>query len=118
MIELIGLNGATVLVAPKTIYRVRATFPWEGRDATKVDYTGGYLYTVEPIADLLARLAAHIKMMQLTGRSGAAVHLNTASITQVREASPLNGPGTEILVGGRHQHVAESVGDVRALLET
>ena len=116
MIRLTGLNGATILVAPKSIFRIRATTPAEAGDATKVEYGGGYVFTLERIADLLARLAADVRMLMFTSRSGAPVYLNAAAITRVREALPLNGPGTEIVVGGQYQHVVEDVAAVEAML--
>jgi uncharacterized protein YlzI (FlbEa/FlbD family) len=116
MIELIGLNGANILVAPKTIFRIRQTSDSSGNVATKVDYTSGYIFTLEPIRDLLARLRGEIKLINLTTRSGTTVHLNVASIARIREALPINAPGTEIVVGGQYQHVSESVEAVKALL--
>jgi uncharacterized protein YlzI (FlbEa/FlbD family) len=116
MIELTGLNGATILVAPKSIYRVRGTVPSEGADATKVEYSGAYLYTHEPIDVLIARLSALVSIIKLTSRSGLPIWLNAGAITQVREALALNGSGTEITIAGHYQHVVESVDAVRALL--
>lgn len=116
MFELTGLNGAKMLVSAKSIFRIRATTPSEGSDAAKVEYSGGYIYTLEPIAHLLARLSTMSKIIELTTRSGVPVHLNTAAITRVREALEINGPGTELVVGGQYQHVTETVEQVMALL--
>lgn len=116
MIELTGLNGSKILVAAKSIFRIRPTTPSEGEDATKVEYGGGYIFTLEPIDHLLARLVAEIKLIALSTRSGTKVHLNAASVTRVREALPINGPGTEIVVAGQYQHVTETVNQVMSLL--
>lgn len=58
-----------------------------------------------------------IKLVAFTTRSGAIVHLNAASVTRVREALLINGPGTEIVVAGQYQKVTETVDQVMALLE-
>ena len=116
MIDLTGLNGATILVAPGSIYRLRPTTPSEGRDATRVDYLGGYVLTLEPAAALLGRLTGEVRLIALTTRNGTPVWLNAAAITRVREALPINGPGSEIVVGGAYQHVVETVAAVQALL--
>ena len=117
MISLTGLNGATILVAPKTIFRVRPAVPSEGAETTKVEYAGGYLFTLEPLADLITRLAdAGIRLIALTTRSGTIVMLNPGSISRVRDSLPINGPGTEIVVSGLYQHVVETVAEVEALL--
>lgn len=115
MIELIGLNGAKIMVAAKSIFRVRATTPSEGARASKVEYGGGYVFTLEPIADLLARLT-QVRMVKLTTRSAEPVYLNAGTITRIREALPINGPGTEVVVGGHYQHVVETPEEVMALL--
>jgi hypothetical protein len=116
MIELTGLNGDKILVAAKNIFRIRATTPSEGSPATKVEYGGGYVFTLEAIDHLLARLNGEIRIVTLTTRSTAAVYLNVGAITRVREALPINGPGTEIMVGNQYQHVTETVAEVMALI--
>lgn len=117
MITLTGLNGATILVGPKTIFRLRRAIAVEAPESTKVEYSGGYIYTLEPIDDLVARLSSvGTNLITLTTRSGSAVLLNPAAISRVRDALPINGPGTEIVVGGQYQHVTESVGEVEALI--
>lgn len=115
MIELTGLNGAKIMVAAKNIFRIRATTPSEGDRASKVEYGGGYVFTLEPIANLLARLS-QVRMINLTTRSKSPVYLNAGAVTRIREALPINGPGTEIVVGGHYQHVLETPAEVAALL--
>lgn len=113
MLSLTGLNGEAILVAAKTIFRIRPATPSQAGGAAKVEYSGGYIYTREVLADLLARItAAGVPIAKLTTRSGVPVHLNTAAITRVREALPINAPGTEIVVAGQYQHVTESVAEV------
>ena len=56
-------------------------------------------------------------MIKLTSRSGVPVYLNAAAITRVREALPLNGPGTDVVVGGQYQHVVEDLPTVEAMLD-
>lgn len=115
MISLTGLNGEAILVAAHTVYRIRPATPSEADGAVKAEYSGGYIYTREALDGLLGRIAAAgVRMVRLTSRSSVAVHLNIAAITRVREALPINGPGTEIVVAGQYQHVTESVAEVRA----
>lgn len=116
MIELTGLNGEKILVAARTIFRIRPNSNSSGVIETKVDYSSGYIFTLEPLADLIDRLAGEINLVKLTTRSGTTVYLNIASITRVREALQINAPGTEILVGGQYQHVIETVEQVKSLL--
>lgn len=114
MLELTGLNQQKILVVGKSVFRL--TPPRDGDRVTKVEYGGGYLYTDEPLAALLQRLAAEIRIIQLTTRSNTRVYLNAGAISRVREALPLNGSGTEIVVGGQYQHVTESVDQVSQLI--
>ena len=116
MLTLTGLNGESILVAAASVFRVRATTPFEAADAIKVEYGGGYLLTLELMADLLARLAPEVRLIALTSRSGTKVHLAAAAISRVRDALAINGPGTEIVVAGHYQHVVETVAEVTALL--
>ncbi len=116
MIRLTGLDGSTILVAKGAIFRLRATVPSEGAPAVKVEYSGGYVLTLEPLAALLGRLHADAKLIRLTTRSGSAVYLEAGAISRVREALAINGPGTEIVVGGHYQHVVESVAVVEAAM--
>lgn len=116
MIELTGLNGAKILFSARTIFRIRPSSNSSGVIETKVDYSSGYIFTLEPLADLIDRLAGEIKLIKLTTRSGTTVYLNATSITRVREALQINAPGTEILVGGQYQHVIETVEQVKSLL--
>ncbi len=116
MIQLTGLDGSTILVAKGAIFRLRATLPSEAPAAVKIEYGGGYILTSEPLAALLARLQPDAKLIRLTTRSGAAVYLDAGAISRVREALPINGPGTEITVGGHFQQVIEPVAVVQAAL--
>ena len=88
----------------------------EDPPATKVDYGAGYLFTHESLADLMARIGTADRFVRLTTRGGAPVYLNAAAITSVRQALPMNGPGTEIVVAGQYQHVMESVAEVQRLI--
>lgn len=117
MISLTGLNGDAILVAATTLFRILPATPSEPGGTVKAEYSGGYIYTREALDPLLDRIAAAgVTIVKLTTRSGVAVHLNVAAITRVREALPINGPGTEIVVAGQYQHVTESVAEVRALI--
>lgn len=116
LIKLTGLDGSTVLVAKGAIFRLRATVPSEGAAAVKVEYTGGYVLTLEPLVSLVARLRLETKLIQLTARDGNAVYLEVSAIARVREALPVNGPGTEITVGGHFQQVVEPVATVEAAI--
>jgi kumamolisin len=116
LFPLTGLDGSPVLIAVDSIYRIRASVPSEGPSATKVDYGAGYLFTHETIADLLARIGSADHFIKLTTREGAPVYLNVAAISSVRQALPVNGPGTEIVVAGQYQHVVESMAEVQTLL--
>ncbi len=116
MIQLTGLNGATIIVAPNTVYRIRATTPLEGKDVMKVEYAGGYIFTLESISSLLARMPNDLKIIKLTTRSATSVYLNGGAVTRARDALPMNGPGTEITVSGQYQHVVETLQQVETLL--
>lgn len=116
MFELTGLNGAKILVNAKSVFRIRPSTSFEGGTVAKVEYGGGYIYTLEPVDRLLARLAPEIPIVALTSRSGTPVYLNTGAISRLREALPINGPGTEIAVGGQYQHVTETLEEVLALI--
>ena len=68
-----GLDGSTILVAAGAIFRLRATVPSEGAAAVKVEYSGGDVLTLEPLAAVVAPLYNVAKLIQLTTRSGSAV---------------------------------------------
>ncbi|TPE60590.1 hypothetical protein FJQ54_11395 [Sandaracinobacter neustonicus] len=118
MFDLIGLNGEKLLVAAKSIYRLRPTTPHAGQDVTMVEYGGGYVFTLEPMGSILARIGADSTFVRFSTRSGKPVYLNRAAISRVRVSLPVNGEGTEIVVAGRYQHVTEPLAIVEALLNT
>lgn len=118
MIKFTGLDGSTVLVTKGSVYRLRATVPSEGVPAVKVEYSGGYILTLEPLAALVARLRADAKLLKLTTRGGSPVYLEATAISRVRDALPINGPGTEIVAAGHFQQVTEPVAVVEAALAT
>jgi uncharacterized protein YlzI (FlbEa/FlbD family) len=117
LLSFTGLNGSAIRLQPGAVQRIRGPQPGERDGATKLDYGGGYLFTAEPVESLLARLAPHVRFITLTARNGTPVHLNAAAIGRIRAALPINGPGTEIAIGGRYQHVVEPEDSVLALLE-
>jgi hypothetical protein len=116
MIKLTGLDGSTILVAAGAIFRLRATVPSEGAAAVEVEHSGGYVLTFEALAALVARLYNVGKLIQLTTRSGISGYLKTAAISRVRAAPPINGPGTEIVVGGHCQQMIEPVAVVESAI--
>jgi kumamolisin len=116
LFQLTGLDGSPVLITVDSIYRLRASVPSEGPPATRVEYGSGYLFTHEPISNLIVRIGAADRFVRLTTRSGAPVYLNEAAISSVRPALPVNGPGTEIVVAGQYQHVMENIAKVQHLL--
>lgn len=116
MISITGLDGSTILVAKGSIFRLRATLPSEAPAAVKIEYSGGYILTREPLAALLVRFQPDARLIQLTTRNGSAVYLEASAIARVRDALPINGPGTEITVGGHFQQVTEPVALVEAAL--
>ncbi|WP_294301033.1 hypothetical protein [uncultured Sphingomonas sp.] len=116
MFELTGLDGSKLLVSAGSIFRIRPATPTEGADTVKVEYGGGYVFTKESVDDLFDRLAGQLRLVKLTSRSGVHVHLNVGSITRVRKALAINGPGTEISVAGHYQHVIETVEEVTRLI--
>jgi uncharacterized protein YlzI (FlbEa/FlbD family) len=116
MIELTGLDGSAIFIAPKSIFRIRPPAAVLGQDTTKVDHSTGYLFTREAAEALIERLGPGISMIKLTTRSSLPVYLNAGAIASIREALPINAPGTEIVINGKYQHVMESVDEVRALL--
>ena len=116
MFTLTGLDGTEIYVAVDSIFRVRASIPADGPPATEVEYGGGYVFTHEPIAVLLARIGSADRFIRLTTRGGTPVYLNVAAISSLRAAPLINAPGTEIIVGGLYQHVMETTDAVKALL--
>ena len=116
MIELTGLNGERVLIAPATICRIRPGDLFGPPLSTEVEYAGGYLFTDEDVSALIKRLEKSLKLVALTTRSGLKVYLNAAAITRVRRALAINGTGTELVVGGHYQHVVEDLAEVEALI--
>jgi kumamolisin len=116
LFKLSALDGSSVLVAVDSIFRLRASLPSEGPPATRVDYSGDFIFTHEAIGDLLARFTSGDHFIKLNVRDGAAVWLNAAAIVSVRQAIFPNGSGTEINVAGQYQHVTETVDQVKALL--
>ncbi len=59
------------------------------------------------VVDRLAE--AGTPFISLATRSGTPVRLRPTAISWIRQALPINGPGTEIVVGGQYQHVSQSV---------
>ncbi len=116
LLPLTGLDGTFILVAVDSIYRIRPGTIAEAQEATEVEFGSGYVFTHETIADLLSRIGAQNRFIRLTSPGGTPVHLNVATISSVRAALSINGPGTEIMVGGQYQHVAESVAEVQRML--
>lgn len=116
MIRLTGLDGSSILVSKSSIFRLRATLPEEAPAAVKIEYSGGYVLTREPLTVLLVRLQPDTKLIALTTRNGSPVYLEASAISRVREALPINGPGTEITVGGHFQQVTEPVAEVEAAI--
>jgi uncharacterized protein YlzI (FlbEa/FlbD family) len=116
MIKLTGLNGDSILVGAGSIFRLRATAAYEGADANKVEYGGGYIFTHESIETLIDRIGEKGKFVKLTTRSGKPVFINANAVSRIREALAINGPGTEIVVGGQYQHVVEDLETVVRLL--
>jgi uncharacterized protein YlzI (FlbEa/FlbD family) len=116
LVTLTGLDGSSIKVGAGLIQRIRAPQPSEPDGAAKVDYAGGYIFTLEQVEALLARLSGQIRLLKLTARNGTPVWVNAAAIGRIRQALPINGQGTEISVGGRYQHVLESEAEVLALL--
>lgn len=116
MFALTGLDGSLIYVTVDSIFRIRASIPADGPPATEIDYGGGYLFTHESIALLLARIGTSDRFARLTTRDGSPVYLNAAAISSIRAALPINAPRTEILVGGLYQHVMETVEQVQALI--
>ena len=112
MFELIGLDGSPIFVTPNSIARIKYIDFQDPGVGTKVDYGRSALFTNELAEDLLFRLQGISVFIQLTVRADAPVWLNVALIAEIRAALPINGPGTEILVGGRYQHVIEQVDEV------
>lgn len=116
MIVLRGLDGSPVLLAEGSIYRLRPPRPGDDDPVTQVDYGGGYIFTREALADLAARLAPGVRFVELTTRGGQSVWLNPAQVTRIREALPINAPGTEITIAGRYQHVTNTLDETIARL--
>lgn len=116
MFALSGLDGSTIYVTADAITRIRPSIPEDGPPATEVEYGGGYLFTHEAIAVLLARISTSVRFVRLTTRSGTPVYLNAAAISSIRAAPPINAPGTEVVVGGLYQHVMETPDQVQALI--
>ncbi len=113
--EIAGLNGAKILVAAKSIYRIRPPTPYE-QGQIKIDYSAAHVLTLEPIEHRLRPYSADFKRVTFTTRAGTPVHLNANSIGRVRDALLINGPGTEVLISGQYQHVTESLEEVLAAL--
>jgi uncharacterized protein YlzI (FlbEa/FlbD family) len=116
MFTLTGLDGSEIYVSVESIIRIRASIPEDGPPATEVEYGAGYIFTHEPIAVLLARIGSADRFVRLTTRGGTPVYLNAAAISSIRAAPAINGPGTEIIVGGLYQHVMEAPAEVQALV--
>lgn len=118
MIELRGLNGTSIFIQAATIAKIRPPYEDESPAVTVVEYTGGYLRTLEDTSALLARLPIPPKMIRVTVPDKSKRYLNALSISQIKQAAPENGNGTELVVGGRYQHVLESVEEVIALVNS
>lgn len=116
LFQVTGLDGSAVLIAAASIYRLRPSVADGEPDATKLEYSAGYLFTHEAIDSLLARIGDAARFVRLTTRSGTSVYINAGAIASVRPALPQNAPGTEIVVAGQYQHVMETVEQVQALL--
>jgi uncharacterized protein YlzI (FlbEa/FlbD family) len=115
MFTLTGLDGSHIYVAVDSIFRIRASIPEDGPPATEVEYGAGYIFTHESINALLARIGSADHFIRLTTRNASPVHLNAAAISSIRDAPPINAPGTEIIVGGAYQHVMETPAQIQAL---
>jgi len=116
MLELKGLNGASIFIKEGSLEKIRPPYPFEDPAITVVEYGGGYLRTEESVAALLARLPNPPKMIKVTVPNGAERYINAGAITQLRTCAPENGTGSEMLVGSRYQHVRETVEKLVALI--
>lgn len=116
MFSLTGLDGSTIYVTVDSLIRIRPALPEDAPPSTEVEFDGGYIFTHEAIPDLLARLGSTNRFVKLTSPGGTSVFLNASSISSVRSAEAINGPGTEIIVAGLYQHVVETTEQVQALI--
>ena len=113
-----GFDGTEISIRPSRVIRFKEVTYGSPSEGMKLDYVGGVSFSQESPEGFKSRINDLLVVVEFSLRGGATVWVNPALVGEIRPALPINGPGTELEIAGRYQHVAESYTDVMQILRS